>query len=233
MYGCVQCYAILWTSAGHVRLHTRLRCQSIRLWATGLLYGNRFSHCEVELWAVTDEASKVHKNTQVRILINGPRVGLSCTIQWKKCICTLLLPFFKLAKTKKKHMGGSSVLFFNWQVHWHDYSAATTPSHVHNLSLFSTAGEYQGSSLMLWNVLNANEVNDSVFDHFSTSAVFCVAANCGTNGISIYHCENKQVWLLKVNTLVFGSEKSSETFLILLFWPNIFILYYIWFVVSM
>lgn len=75
--------------------------QSIRLWATGLLYGNRFSHCEVELWAVTDEASKVHKNTQVRILINGPRVGLSCTIQWKKCICTLLLPFFKLAKTKK------------------------------------------------------------------------------------------------------------------------------------
>lgn len=101
MYSCVQCYAILWTSAGHVRLHTRLRCQSIRLWATGLLYGNHFSHCEVELWAVTDEASKVHKNTQVRILINGPRVGLSCTIQWKKCICTLLLPFFKLAKTKK------------------------------------------------------------------------------------------------------------------------------------
>lgn len=65
MYSCVQCYAILWTSAGHVRLHTRLRCQSIRLWATGLLYGNRFSHCEVELWAVTDEASKVHKNTHI------------------------------------------------------------------------------------------------------------------------------------------------------------------------
>lgn len=59
------------------------------------------SHTEVELWAVTDEVSEVHKNTQVRILINGPRVGLSCTIQWKKCICTLLLPFFKLAKTKQ------------------------------------------------------------------------------------------------------------------------------------
>lgn len=100
MYSCVQCYAILWTSAGHVRLHTRLRCQSIRLGLQDCCMVT-VSHTEVELWAVTDEASKVHKNTQVRILINGPRVGLSCTIQWKKCICTLLLPFFKLAKTKK------------------------------------------------------------------------------------------------------------------------------------
>lgn len=58
------------------------------------------------------------------------------------------------------------------------------------------------------------EVNDSVFDHFSSSAVFCV--NCGTNGVSIYHCENKQTSLtLTKATLVFGSEKSSETFLIL------------------